>query len=195
MLWVFTVSLIFLIFSYNISQFWGLLAFLILVLLKKIYYVFLWLSLMRTSIQESWESSDPVSKGILFSFGTELIFFISSGMTLCFGFGRKTVLIACWCSSWCWGVLHRAKDISSPHAAWPLRGLGGGRTRRANLNWPKECPIPYGTVKKYLKNGGELAGLEQPLLWDWLGEWWAIAFVIIPCASAGTSVLCTYWSR
>jgi len=44
-------------------------------------------------------------------------------------------------------VLHRAKDISVPHAILPVRGLGahkdlGGDRRTTDLNWMKRYTIP-----------------------------------------------------
>lgn len=46
---------------------------------------------------------------VLVSAGTESIFLIVSGMTLFFGFRRKTTLITHWCFSCYWPVLYRAR--------------------------------------------------------------------------------------
>jgi len=54
----------------------------------------------------------PLGYGVLVSGGTELLFFIVSGMMLCFDYERKTMLTAHQCFSWCWAVLHGAVDFS-----------------------------------------------------------------------------------
>jgi len=60
---------------------------------------------------EKREYKQPVSFFIvLFSSGTELIFFIVSGMVLYFAFRRKTTLITHQCC--CSAVLYRTRDIS-----------------------------------------------------------------------------------
>jgi len=54
----------------------------------------------------------------------------------------------------------------------PVRRLGvhkmlrGDRTRTAEPDWPKRCPIPYG-IKLYNRTGGQLA-VKGLLLGIWL---------------------------
>ena len=66
------------------------------------------------------------SQGVLVSAGLELILFMVTGMMLCFGFGRKTMLITDQCFWFCWAVLYRAEDVSSCTA---LLAIGAGRTQ------------------------------------------------------------------
>lgn len=65
--------------------------------------------------------------------GKELVFFIVSGMMLCFGFWRKTMLIAHWCFRCRWAVLYRNKDASVSCTAMTVWGTewaqGAGRGR------------------------------------------------------------------
>lgn len=65
--------------------------------------------------------------------GKELIFFIVSGMMLCFGFWRKTMLIAHWCFRCRWAVLYRNKDTSVSCTSTKVWGTewaqGAGRGR------------------------------------------------------------------
>ena len=82
----------------------------------------------------------------------QFIFYIVSGMMLCFGFRRKTMLITHQYFSCCLVMLYRARDISVfqlPALPCHQREMGdhnelrGDRTRTADLNWPKGYSIPY----------------------------------------------------
>lgn len=108
--------------------------------------------------------------GALVSSGTRWIFFLLSGMILCFGFRWKEMLITHLCFSCCWAVICRAKDFSVFQILWgeyqkDLRG--DRRARTADLNWPK---VFYHMIceKRMIKLKVVDWGV-QLLLRDWLG--------------------------
>lgn len=90
----------------------------------------------------SWDSVD-----LLHNVWYDAMFFIR----------RKTRLIAHWCFSGCWVVLHRNKDASVSCTALTVRGhkeLGGDGTRAAKQNWARVfCiamwySVPHGIMQK-----------------------------------------------
>ena len=87
--------------------------------------------------------------------------FMVSGMMLCFGFRRKTMLITQQCFGCSWAVLHRAKDITIFWAsliALPVRELrrlteiGGNRIRTVDPNGSKGYSVCHRDISHSMWN-------------------------------------------
>lgn len=112
-----------------------------------------------------------------------------SGKMLCFGFKRKTLLITHSCFSFCWAVLHRAKDTSVSQllalsCQWVAAGhkeVGECRTRTPQLNWTNEYSRPYDSMYKKLENDGEL--VRRPAAAWGLAGHWSVGGEQLHCAS------------
>lgn len=87
--------------------------------------------------------------------------FMVSGMMLCFGFRRKTMLITQQCFGCSWAVLHRAKDITIFWAsliALPVRELrrlteiGGNRIRTVDPNGSKGYSVCHRDIPFHVKS-------------------------------------------
>lgn len=91
----------------------------------------------------------------LFFGGIKLIFFLQSGMVLCFGFRMCILLITHHYSSCCWAVLHRAEDFFASGDALPARRW------RCTRNWE-------GT------DSGQLTQTDETDVLYHIASWWTI---------------------
>lgn len=92
---------------------------------------------------------------------------LSTASKLYFGFGGKTMLITHRCFSYCWAVLYEDKyqffSLSyclGSEGVVGAQGAGRGRTRAADLKWPKGCFIPYGIMQKTVALWGAGQGAD-----------------------------------
>lgn len=111
--------------------------------------------------------------------GVELIL-LASGMVLCFGLGRKTMLVTHACTSSCWVV-------SSSHSAQPLRNCRCSRSWKGRQ--PGELTQTSQRDNQYCRTSHKTITLEEigwrgrPLFGDWLsiGQWLLKVALCIIC--------------
>jgi len=117
--------------------------------------------------------------------GKKLIFFIETGMMLCFGFRRKTLLKAHQCFNLCCAVLSQSQWFFSFSTALPVRSWGcrkgWKRAQPVQLTLTGLKDIPYLiTSCRKIKLDGVGGGRERkPLLGDNLRGWQVIASLVL----------------
>ena len=134
---------------------------------------------------KGWQSKTLLSYCPGFNCNRVVIFFIVSGMMLCFGFGRKTMLITHRCFSWYWAVLYSAKYSSASPTVMPVWGWGGTRSWEAielgQLAQTGQRDIPYHmtSYERNYKTEGCWAGLGGSCCSGtglaFIRGWWTIA--------------------